>query len=330
MVSRFSAYLRTGRLLIPAPLETKFNPWHDPEDGRFTFARQGKYFAARHRASASGGGSGSGPPTQGDVPKTGRAARDSTYQAPSGSHDPKNALNHSTYVVKRGDTLTRIARRRKGLTTADLVWLNEMQAGRPLQIGQGIKLPHQSFLDRGKLARDRFLALAHYVDATGGKLPPDVARPPSIDMQIEASGRREVHANGYRYEIDVLLRPRRVSGEIQLEPRSRSRSAQANAGKPDRRITDDGGHYIAARFNGPREWFNHFAQDANFNRGAYRGLEEQWAKDVRARKRVFVEIVPLYRETSMRPYRLRVIYFIDGKRTIRSFPNERTGSQDAR
>jgi hypothetical protein len=38
--------LRTGRI-VPEPddVERKFNPWHDPEDGRFTFSGQGRYFA---------------------------------------------------------------------------------------------------------------------------------------------------------------------------------------------------------------------------------------------------------------------------------------------
>ncbi|MEZ5654813.1 MAG: hypothetical protein R3E04_02815 [Sphingobium sp.] len=49
---RFSYYLRTGRMLPEfkfepdgaeeaAPLETKFNPYHDPANGRFTFAPGG-------------------------------------------------------------------------------------------------------------------------------------------------------------------------------------------------------------------------------------------------------------------------------------------------
>ena len=37
--SAFENYLRTGRQADR--LETKFNPWHDPENGRFTFAGQG-------------------------------------------------------------------------------------------------------------------------------------------------------------------------------------------------------------------------------------------------------------------------------------------------
>lgn len=38
--------MRTGLWPEPEPesVERKFNPWHDPEDGRFTFAGQGRYF----------------------------------------------------------------------------------------------------------------------------------------------------------------------------------------------------------------------------------------------------------------------------------------------
>lgn len=37
----FDAYLRTGRLVGRDGLECKFNPYHDPENGRFTFAGTG-------------------------------------------------------------------------------------------------------------------------------------------------------------------------------------------------------------------------------------------------------------------------------------------------
>ncbi len=45
--SAFSWWLRTGKLppaLSPDGLELKFNPWHDPEDGRFTFAGAGRHY----------------------------------------------------------------------------------------------------------------------------------------------------------------------------------------------------------------------------------------------------------------------------------------------
>ena len=131
--------------------------------------------------------------------------------------------------------------------------------------------------------------------------------------------------NGYTFAIDAHARTRQATGEIRLHPQSRSRLAQANAGRPDRLASDDGGHFFTARFNGPSDWFNHFAQGANFNRGAYRALEGQWAKAVQSGKRVFVDIVPHYRGTSMRPYRLIVTSISGGKKRVEDFPNENQG-----
>jgi hypothetical protein len=41
--SAFAIYLRTGRRAARG-IELKFNPWHDPADGRFTFAGQGQLY----------------------------------------------------------------------------------------------------------------------------------------------------------------------------------------------------------------------------------------------------------------------------------------------
>ena len=58
--SAFETFLRTGRRIAePERVETKFNPWHDPEDGRFTFAGQGRNYG---RGSGTGGARASAPP----------------------------------------------------------------------------------------------------------------------------------------------------------------------------------------------------------------------------------------------------------------------------
>ncbi len=47
--SAFSHWLRTGRLPVASAdggIELKFNPWHDPDDGRFTFAGSGRHYGA--------------------------------------------------------------------------------------------------------------------------------------------------------------------------------------------------------------------------------------------------------------------------------------------
>ena len=136
---------------------------------------------------------------------------------------------------------------------------------------------------------------------------------------------RRVVRNGYEYRIDNEDRTRSVSGTLTLsDAQLRSGKIQAQAGGTDRRPkTDDGGHYIAARFNGPTDAFNNFAQDANFNRGGYRVLEDQWAKATKAGQQVSVRITPSYGGASKRPAAVDVWFSIDGHAKKRSFPNER-------
>lgn len=268
MSSAFKTYLRTGRWPTkPPPLEIKFNPWHDPDDGRFTFAGRGRYVsgptAAQKRESDNGfngGGGGFGGGGSG---------------ASWGSQRPSGASRVGGRSAGGGAT--------------------------------GSWRPPSPSMDRA---------------APSASAP---RRQAGQSVPAPREPRLTVRKNGLEYSIDAHARTRRVSGEIKLLPQPRSRSAQANAGKPDRRRTDDGGHYIAARFNGPRDVFNHFAQDANFNRGAYRAIGDRWASAVRAGKRVFVDIVPHYRGASMRPYLLSITWTEGGAKFRRRLPNEKGG-----
>jgi hypothetical protein len=316
-MSPFEIYLRTGRVVRePEGVELKFNPWHDPDDGRFTFAGQGRYFGsggtsqqARPAGRGDGGASGS-------------------WTSPRFERfDPKNPANHSIYRAKRGDTLTSIAARRHGLRVADLAWLNGISVDATLHVGQRLKLPHQSYLDAGRDAKNNFLALADYIDANS-RLPPNSAHAPI--PKVVPAVTHAIVKNGYRYEIDSPARTIKIAGGIHLRAQPRSKREQANAGRPDRRSSDDGGHFIAARFNGPRDWFNHFAQDANFNRGAYRVLEDRWAKAVRQGKRVFVDITPMYNGASRRPYKLVIRWIVNGEKFGSEFPNERQPRKNVR
>lgn len=119
--------------------------------------------------------------------------------------------------------------------------------------------------------------------------------------------------NGYQYEIDGANRTRRVSGNLTTNTaQTRSQAAQRTAGVPDRLQSDHGGHYVARRFNGPTNDFNHFAQDANFNRSGYAALENQWAAELRAGRTVWVDIRPTYVGNSRRPSIITVVYRVNG------------------
>ncbi|WP_422058261.1 DNA/RNA non-specific endonuclease [Sphingomonas sp.] len=313
--SAFGIWMRFGQ----RGLEFKFNPWYDSEDGRFTFVGQGNYFPRRGSIDdpfAARGGYGRGPwTTETDAERSSR------------EDDPRNPRNHSVHTVQAGESLTSIARRRKGLRVSDLAWLNGIDPKKRLRIGQRLMLPHQQFLDAGRDARNKFLALAYYQQTHGGRLPPNPANPPSLERQILDSNWRRETLNGYDFQIDVIDRPRITYGTVsQTNKPKRSRRLQARAGGADRRPTDDGGHFWAARFDGPLVRFNHFAQDANFNRGAYRAMEDAWAAHRRAGRSVFASIKPYYSGASRRPYKIVVTWSVDGgRRETRTFWNEAKG-----
>ncbi|ATY33614.1 LysM peptidoglycan-binding domain-containing protein [Sphingomonas psychrotolerans] len=323
----FEIYLRTGRRPVRDAIERKFNPWHDPDDGRFTFKDQGRYFPdgkSSARSPRAGARRTASPQNAGDA-----FARETDAARAQRENDPQNPRNHAIYVVRNGDSLTRIAATRKGLTIKDLAWLNRIPSDQRLRVGQRLKLPHQRYLDEGREAKNKFLALAYYMRTHGGRLPPNPANPPSLQSQILDSNWRRESRNGYDYQIDVISRTRRASGLLTFAERPRrSRANQANV--PDRAEKDDGGHYVAARFNGPTDSFNHFAQSANFNRGGYRVLEDLWAAELRAGKKVFVDIVPHYEGASKRPDAVAVTWYVNGRRQFKNFPNKATDKKNGK
>lgn len=291
----FQSYLRRGVpgeaqvlfRIVSSAVELKFNPYHDPENGRFTFGPGGVSHAETQK----------------------------------GKFDPANPRNHTTYAVKPGDTLTGIAEMRKGLRASDLAWLNRLSNPDKLHVGQQLMLPNQDYLDAGRTARTKFVDLAFYMDTHDGALPSNVAKPPSIEQQLDTDWQAQTR-NGYNFRSDRIPRTREIAGTLKLDPNQRrSRSSQMNAGGADRLQTDHGGHYIARMFGGPEAPFNHFAQDASVNRGAYRALEDQWAKALKSGKEVMVKIVPDYKDLSLRPTGLNIEYHIDGQLFKRYLPN---------
>lgn len=322
----FSVWLRTGRLpnwLRAAPAEFKFNPWHDPDNGRFTFAGTGRYVGragggkladaatARHsderrRTGGSGGsghsgggtgGSGGGGDRRGAAPFGGFAeggggfaggGAGGTWDGPSSTAGPQSDRRRSGGQSGGGG--------------ASGSW-DVPAEGTPQQLG-----PSSSPTEKG-------------VPKRVAEVEPGIS--PRIARRAAEEKWRRVERNGYTYLIDARGRTRHVSGPVTVNRgQVRSRSAQSAAGGRDRRAGDHGGHYIARRFNGPTEAFNHFAQDANFNRGGYRALENQWARAVREGKRVDVKIEPVFEGNSQRPSSINVWSWIDGKLASHQFPNE--------
>lgn len=132
--------------------------------------------------------------------------------------------------------------------------------------------------------------------------------------------------NGYSYGFDDGERVTNIKGDLRSNPdQIRNPQAQLSAGGRERLPNDDGGHYIGRRFDGPTDDFNHFAQDRNFNRSAYKELENSWQRALDAGKKVSIDITPSYDGSSVRPIKIQVDYTIDGVPYSRSFTNRHGG-----
>lgn len=144
----------------------------------------------------------------------------------------------------------------------------------------------------------------------------------SSNMGETANALRVEVRNGYSYTLDDLNRATRIEGDLVSNPlQGRNVQAQLQAGGIDRLATDEGGHFIGRRFDGPLDDFNHFAQDMNFNRGAYKSLENSWQRALDNGSSVYVDISNNYLENSLRPHSLDIRYTIDGVPYQKSFFN---------
>lgn len=256
--SGFAIWMRTGRWPDPgasAAIERKFNPWHDPDDGRFTFAGQGRHY----------GSGGAGSPAATAPRKRGR------FKPRGGSFGGAGVSG---------------------------------SFGEPLPAKPKAKPKPKSRPGRN---------FPGWLPATPAPWPKPPAKPAPA-RPVRTPPLRPVERNGYTYYLDERGDPRKINvPKLAKEAQTpRSRSAQRNAGKPDRLPTDDGGHFIAHRFNGPNDAFNHFAQDRSSNRGRYRVVEQIWADAQAEGKDVSFEMKIDYPTGSRRPDFMHIWYSTGG------------------
>ena len=129
-------------------------------------------------------------------------------------------------------------------------------------------------------------------------------------LYVEA---KPVTKNGYAYSVDDKGRVVKAEGDLTLnKAQGRNQKAQLEAGGSDRLPDDQGGHFIGRRFNGPTDEINHFAQNGNFNQGAYKTLENSWERALNNGQSVRVEVNTTYIGNSLRPDTLTVRQWIDG------------------
>ena len=318
----FSIWLRTGRfpsVRKAEGIELKFNPWHDPETGRFTFVgagrRYGQWGGGGFPGGGGGKGGGGGATGSGDWPA--RSSRPTSQNPASRAtpKDPARTVSPGSHAASSKSSAHK--------PSAQGAWTGGgfVGGGGGSFGGAGASgtwgSPDPKRRPTNSQGSTTVIVSSDRVSATNRAS----ARPASTPSEQF----RTVVRNGYAYQIDARGRTRRVSGALTVaDVPIRSRTSQAQAGGAERRASDDGGHYIAARFNGPTEAFNHFAQDANFNRGGYRVLEDEWAREKRAGKTVTVRIVPRFEGGSVRPSVIDVWWTVDDNEKSLKFPNERS------
>lgn len=134
-MSDFEYYIRTGRVRTePHPLETKFNPWHDPDDGRFTFAGQGRNY---------GGGMGA------HVPHTARVRPTIRSRSGAATHVSSGQLKAVREAATVREPIVPDAARSSGASALKIAG-GRLQAGQSrlvtvghlkiVQFGPGVKL----------------------------------------------------------------------------------------------------------------------------------------------------------------------------------------------
>ena len=85
---------------------------------------------------------------------------------------------------------------------------------------------------------------------------------------------------------------------------------------------DQGGHLIVRIFNGPGEQINCIPQNARLNNGEWRVMENEQKKELKAGKRVEVDIQIIYDgDINKRPKKFLVEYKVGNEHTIQKIFN---------
>ena len=180
-----------------------------------------------------------------------------------------------------------------------------------------------------------------------GKKPTDVAEQQNPHQEIKDGKTYYYDDNGELYRVDNELMPnseyeineykyktdengRIVSAEGRLHLKEHDgrlpiRDSLEDIGKGDEQSGDDRGHLIGDQFDGSNGLENMIPQDADINRNDYKKLETELAKEVKDGKEVYVKIEPVYDGDSRRPSAIAVTYSVDGKESVRVFPNGKEG-----
>lgn len=129
--------------------------------------------------------------------------------------------------------------------------------------------------------------------------------------------------NGYTYLTDSEGRIKSAEGQLQLskEPRKQISDSMETIGKGDQKEGDQKGHLIGDRFGGGNGLENIVAMDGRVNQSDYKRIENTCARALESGHEVYLKVVPKYDKSSNRPTNFRIIYTIDGEKTVTTVKN---------
>ena len=259
------------------------------------------------------------------VPKLGRMAYTSTGQAITqldgaifaenirlGNITPgtvgQGAIDIGSAIVKpvtdpwnKGQYVEAVTRAAAEIATLPIAWTKAQKAAQATKIKAALELENAA----------KAKAVLELDEAAKAKAALDAGDAAKLDDGVHVNA--PVTKNGYDYHVDDKGRVTKAEGDLTLnKEQGRNTKAQLEAGGVDRLADDQGGHFIGRRFNGPTDEINHFAQNGNFNQGAYKSMENSWERAINNGQSVRVEVNATYVGDSLRPNALTVRQWIDG------------------
>lgn len=171
-----------------------------------------------------------------------------------------------------------------------------------------------------KSARDTLATMKREIDGLGG-----AAAKKADDAAALGTASAKVGRNEVKWTLDAQGRPTTATATLsELQPKGAPRSS-AETGAQDNvrargKADDDAGHIIGHRFTGDQGERNMFPQNFNFNRSAYKTMENEWAGWIEAGGTVKVNVA-LKGGDGARPDQVGVVYevFNDaGKRVYKN------------
>lgn len=134
---------------------------------------------------------------------------------------------------------------------------------------------------------------------------------------------KEYERNGSKYHLDEKSRIVKCEAKLQYtEDNIRNTKEQMEAGGEERKADDDGGHIVGRVLGGAEGAENLVPMRRTINRGDYKKMENEIARNVKDGKEAELEVQMVYKDDSNRPSKIIANYKIEDREIQSKFENE--------